>query len=186
MDAAAFDARYVAEGDPWGYHTSDYERAKYAATLAACGPGPFGSALELGASIGVFSTQLAPRCEQLTTIDFSPVAVQAARRELSGFPHAEALVGEIPGAIDGRPRHLVVASEILYYLQPAALATTLVELEQRLVRGGRLVVVHWRPPGPERPFSAAEVHGRVCAQPGLEVREDCSGEDYLLHVLERV
>ena len=59
MTLADFEARYAAQGDPWGYTESEYEQRKYAATLAACGPGPFACALELGGSIGVFSAQLA-------------------------------------------------------------------------------------------------------------------------------
>ena len=40
MTAEDFEARYRADPDPWGYLASEYEQAKYAATLAACGPGP--------------------------------------------------------------------------------------------------------------------------------------------------
>ena len=36
-----FEAEYRADPDPWRYRSSAYEQAKYAATLAACGPGPF-------------------------------------------------------------------------------------------------------------------------------------------------
>jgi predicted TPR repeat methyltransferase len=185
MGAKAFDERYAGEGDPWGYRSSDYERAKYAATLAACGEGPFRSALELGASIGVFSAQLAPRCQQLTTIDFSTVAVTEARRELSGFAHVKVVAGEIPTALDEAARDLVVASEILYYLAPPALVATLERLEQVLEPGGRIVLVHWRPAGPERPFTAQQVHDQVLALPWLGLVEDASTEAYLLHVMER-
>jgi predicted TPR repeat methyltransferase len=185
VNVSAFDRRYRDEGDPWGYRTSEYERDKYQATLAACGAGPFRSALELAGSIGIFSAMLAPRCGELTTIDFSAPAVTQARRELSGFPQATALVGEIPGALPEGHHDLIVASEILYYLEPAALDGTLVRLEQRLAAGGRLVVVHWRPQGPERPFTAAQVHDRVLALDWLSLEADNSTPEYLLHVLER-
>jgi cyclopropane fatty-acyl-phospholipid synthase-like methyltransferase len=185
MRATTFDERYRNEGDPWGYRTRAYEHAKYTATLSACGDGPFRSALELGASIGVFSALLAPRCEQLTTIDFSTVAVAEARCGLRGFDQIEVLTGEIPSALDDRPRDLIVASEILYYLEPEALTTTLERLDNVLLVGARLVLVHWRPAGPERPFSAREVHDRVLALPWLRCRDDRSTADYLLHVLER-
>ena len=56
MRAAEFERRYRREGDPWRYRSSEYEQAKYDATLSACGPGPFESALELGSSIGVSIT----------------------------------------------------------------------------------------------------------------------------------
>jgi SAM-dependent methyltransferase len=185
MIAAEFERRYRDQADPWGYRTSPYERAKYEATLRACGPGPFTAALELGGSIGVFSAMLAPRCESLTTVDCAPTAVAAARRELVAHPHAQAQLGELPGAIGDREFDLVVASEILYYLDDDALAGTLERLERVLVRGGRLVAVHWRPPGPERPRSAAQIHRRLRELPWLRPVADGSTDDYLLHILER-
>lgn len=183
MTAADFEARYQREGDPWGYETSPYEREKYAATLAACGDGPFASALELGASIGVFSRQLAPRCRSLVTIDASRTAVAAARRRLAGLAPVTATVGTIPSDIPRGDYDLVVASEILYYLSPTELDETLELIRECLV--GRLVAVHWRPAGPERPFDAAEVHDRLRRLPWLHRVADAGTGDYLLDVLER-
>lgn len=185
MKAAEFERRYRRDGDPWGYRSSLYELAKYDATLGACGTGPFVSALELGGSIGVFSGRLAGRCERLTTIDCSPTAVVAARAQLDGFPGAQALIGEIPGAIGPGSHDLVVASEILYYLDDDALTATLERLGDVLIAGGRIVAVHWRPPGPERPQTAVEVHARLRSEPWLHPLADRSTADYLLDVLER-
>ena len=183
--AQAFDARYAREGDPWGYRSSDYERAKYGATLAACGDGPFCCALELGASIGVFSALLAPRCQRLTTVDFSRVAVAQARQELRHCAHVDVRTAAIPWDLGSERYDLVVASEILYYLEPVALAATLSWLKYGLLDQGRLVIVHWRSAGPERPFTTDLVHDRVLAQPWLRCRADGCTDDYLLHVLER-
>jgi SAM-dependent methyltransferase len=185
MKAAEFERRYRRDGDPWGYGSSAYELAKYDATLDACGPGPFVSALELGGSIGAFSAQLAGRCEALTTIDWSPTAVRAAETRLADFPRARAIVGEIPDAIEPSDHDLVVASEILYYLDDDALTATLERLGNVLVAGGRLVAVHWRPPGPERPQTAVAVHARLRSRPWLRPVSDRSTADYLLDVLER-
>jgi cyclopropane fatty-acyl-phospholipid synthase-like methyltransferase len=185
MKAAEFERRYQRDGDPWHYRSSAYERAKYDATLSACGPGPFASALELGGSIGVFSARLAERCCTLTTIDCSPTAVAIARTQLADVPHAHAVLGEIPGAIRAGDHDLVVASEILYYLDDDALATTLERLREVLVVGGRLVAVHWRPSGPERPQTAAAVHALLRSVPWLLSRAERGTDDYLLDVLER-
>ncbi len=185
MTTAEFERRYRQDADPWQYRSSEYERAKYAATLAACGPGRFASGLELGGSIGVFSGRLAPRCDVLTTIDCSPTAVAAARARLADFAHADARLGEIPGAIEPARHDLVVASEILYYLDDDAFEATLERLHQVLVTGGRLVAVHWRPTGPERPRSAAEIHGRLRSLTWLRAVGDYGTDDYLLDVLER-
>ena len=180
-----FEARYRRDADPWGYRSSAYEQAKYQATLAACGPGPFASAVELGGSIGVFSRLLAPRCASLTTIDGSPTAVRIARAELAGCPGVAAVLASLPEGIPDGPHDLVVASEILYYLDAEVLARTLLRLEQTLAAGGRLVAVHWRPPGPERPFSAAQVHDLLRSFDWLAVVDERSTADYRLDVLER-
>ena len=185
MSLADFELRYRSDPDPWGYLTSDYERDKYAATLAACGDGPFEDALELGASIGVFSALLAPRCGRLTTIDAAPTAVAAARRRLAGTPAVRVILGAIPDAIPDRPFDLVVASEILYYLSADELGATLGRLESCMASGARLVAVHWRPAGPERPVNADFVHRVLREQSWLEPSEHAGTDDYALDVLER-
>lgn len=187
MSPADFEARYRANHDPWRYTTSDYERRKYEATLTACGRGPFADALELGGSIGVFSSLLAPRCDRLSTIDAAPTAVASACRRLSGAPYVDVILGEIPDAIPIRDFDLVVASEILYYLSASGLSRTVQRMESVMVMGARLVAVHWRPGGPERPFDAREVHAILREQPWLEsVTSNGDADEYQLDVLERI
>jgi SAM-dependent methyltransferase len=185
MTETDFEHRYRDDPDPWRYTDSEYERAKYAATLEACGDGPFRSALELGASIGVFSALLAPRCTRLTTIDFSPTAVALARERLRGHANVEVIVGRIPDALPPGACDLIVASEVLYYLDPGALQKTLEAIEQRLEPRGRLVCVHWRPGGPERPLDAESVHAEVKRQAWLAPVRSGGTEEYLLDVLQR-
>jgi SAM-dependent methyltransferase len=186
MSAAVdFEARYRADPDPWGYATSDYERRKYAATLAACGPGPFARALELGSSIGVFSALLAPRCERLDTLDAAPTAVAAARKRLASHPGTVARLGSIPEDVPHGPFELVIASEILYYLTPARLADTLARVADVLAPDGRLVAVHWRPPGPERPHTAEQVHRLLRRCAWLAPVDSHPHPQYLLDVFER-
>lgn len=169
---------------PWNYRTNSYEQRKYIATLEACGLGPFDHALELGGSIGVFSAQLAPRCRRLTTIDFSSTAVALAEVRLRAYPQATALLGRIPTELPGGPFDLVVASEVLYYLGRSELENTLVGLRAALTPRGRLVCVHWRPAGPERPFTAGQIHTAVRSQPWLQLVASAETDDYLLDVLQ--
>ncbi|HEY2440707.1 MAG TPA: SAM-dependent methyltransferase [Solirubrobacteraceae bacterium] len=185
MTAADFEARYRRDPDPWAYTSSAYERDKYAATLEACGEGPFTAALELGGSIGVFSTLLAFRCRSLVTIDASVTAVTVARRRLARRRSVTVIAGTIPQDIPRREYDLVVASEILYYLTGSQLDDTLDVVRDCTRAGARLVAVHWRPAGPDRPLDAATVHDRLRGLPWLaRVAADETG-DYLLDVLER-
>jgi cyclopropane fatty-acyl-phospholipid synthase-like methyltransferase len=161
VPAGYFEERYRAEVDPWSYRSSGYEREKYAATLRACGTGPFARALELGASIGEFSALLAPRVRGLDTIDFAPTAVAHARRRVRDLPHVHPQVGKVPDDLPDGPFDLVIASEILYYLDDRDLERTLGEVRRRMTVGARLVAVHHRPDGPERPLSADAVHAAL-------------------------
>jgi nodulation protein S (NodS) len=185
MTAEDFEARYRADPDPWGYLASEYEQRKYAATLAACGPGPFACALELGGSIGVFSAMLAPRCERLVTVDVSPTAVACARSRLAGHPSVEPIVGAIPAAVPRLTYDLVVASEILYYLSDDELAGTVTLLQRTMVAGAVLVAVHWRPSGPERPRDAMQAHAALANSPWLRRVHHGGTDDYLLEVFRR-
>jgi predicted TPR repeat methyltransferase len=180
-----FEARYREDPDPWGYERSEYERDKYAATLDACGPGPFAHALELGGSIGVFSALLEPRCERLDTLDAAPTAVAAARERLATHPTAHARLGSIPEDVADGPFDLVVASEVLYYLDEQRLARTLARIAEVLASGGRLVAVHWRPTGSERPHSAEQVHRMLRLHEALAPVRVQRRAQYLLDVLER-
>jgi hypothetical protein len=185
MANAEFEALYRSNPDPWGYESSPYEREKYAATLRACGPGPFAHALELGGSIGVFTAALAPRCQRLVSIDAAGTAVAVARARLAGSPAVEIRLGCIPADIPPGQFDLVVASEILYYLEPPDLDATLAVLHERSAPGTRLVAVHWRPAGPERPFTAEQVHARLREIDWLRRLAFAPTDDYLLDVFER-
>lgn len=185
MTGVDFEARYRADPDPWSYETSAYEHAKYRDTLAACGPGPFRRGLELGGSIGVFSALLAPRCRSLVTIDRAPTAVAAARRRLARMPGVTVRLGTIPRDIPALEYDLVVASEVLYYLSESELQATLGILRRRTPAGARVVAVHWRPAGPERPLTAADVHGALCDVDWLRPVRQADTADYLLGVWQR-
>jgi SAM-dependent methyltransferase len=185
MTPSDFEQRYLEDDDPWSYEDSPYEQAKYAATLEACGAGPFRSALELGGSIGVFTERLAPHCERLITIDVSKTAASMARRRVAGFPGTEVLCGSIPDDIPDREYDLVIASEILYYLEESDFERTVAVIRARLITGGRLVAVHWRPASPERPFTGGQVHSRLRDDPWLTSVRGEQAPGYLLDVLER-
>jgi len=181
---AVFEARYRADADPWGTLTEPYELEKRRRTLAACGPGPFASACELGAGLGALAAELAPRCGRLIALDAAPTAVAAAAERLAPFAHAEARLAVMPHDLPVDERFdLIVASEVLYYLDAAALAATAAWAARALVTGGRLVAVGWIGEAPDMPGDAEG----VVAALARELRSVATQADpgYRIDVLER-
>ena len=84
-----FDGLYQQNEDPWDFKTSDYERDKYAATLATLPNERYQNAFEIGCSIGVLTQQLASRCDRLLAVDGSEKPLQQARQRLHDQPHVQ-------------------------------------------------------------------------------------------------
>ena len=182
-----FEARYRTDPDPWRTLTDPYESHKRERTLTACGPGPFASACDLGAGTGVLAAALAPRCDQLLALDGAPTAVAEAQRRLTPFPHAEARVARLPDGLPTGPFDLVVASEILYYLDEDAFRHGLGLAAGRVGRWGRAVAVHWTGTAPDLQRGADDVGAALAATPRLRMVEDGTGSHrgFRLDVLER-
>lgn len=158
VDAERFERHYEASADPWNYRDSDYEREKYAATLAALPPGDFDRALEVGCSIGVFSGMLAARCRRLVAIDFSQRAVALARERLAGEQNVEVVHASFPEQVPAGDWDLIVCSEVLYYLDEPTLASALEWLQAQLGSGAAVVAVSWRGSGAQEPLLGDDVH----------------------------
>jgi predicted TPR repeat methyltransferase len=184
VSAAAFEARYRAEGDPWLTLSDPGERAKARAALAACGDGPFDAVCDLGAGLGVLAAALAPRSRRLVALDAAPTAVAAAAERLARWPHAEARLAVLPDGLPAERFDLVVASEILYYLPPDDLDETLRRLDRALVPGGRVVAVHWLGDATDLHHSADDVHDALAVRPRLTRIETTRAPTYRLDVLE--
>lgn len=118
--ADIFDRLYASDPDPWGFATSPYEAAKYRDTLDLldlAAPGRrFRRAAELGCSIGVFTSMLAPRCDELVAIDAASAAVDAAGARCAALTHVRFTCGLLPAAWPDGRFDLMVVSEILYFL----------------------------------------------------------------------
>lgn len=183
---ALYEQRFRADPDPWRYEVSEYEHEKRAATVAACDSSQRRHrTLELGSANGVLASELAAFSDHLVAVEAVPAAAALARQRLDPLPGAVVVEGLIPADVSPGPYDLVVASEILYYLDAAAYETTLAELRGWLEPGARLVAVHWRPNGPERPRSADDVHRDLRALPFLEHTADGASDEYRLDVFRR-
>ena len=138
-----FEELYARDPDPWKFATSDYERRKYAATLDILPPGPFGDALEIGASIGVLTRSLAARCNRLLATDVVDAALDQARERCADLAHVRFARMIAPGEWPGGTFDLVLFSEVLYYLSPDGIAKAAHETISSLRSGGAVLLVNW-------------------------------------------
>jgi predicted TPR repeat methyltransferase len=179
-----FEGLYAESGDPWNFETSEYEQTKYARTLAVLGERRFRSALEAGASIGVFTEMLADRCDELLAVDVSERAVAAARRRLSGRGHVRVERRTLPEEMPDGPFDLIVASEVLYYFPGEEMLAVLHGFERELARGGLLLAVHWRRETKTYPLQGDEVHELLAQNTRLRNKETIIEPDYRLDLFE--
>lgn len=154
-----FDNLYAGSADPWGFETSEYEREKYERTLGILARrGRYRNILEVGCSIGVFTSMLAPLCDKLLAVDVSEAAVAAARERLSDSPHVRVERRTLPEEMPEGPFDLIVASEVLYYWPAEVMLAALGHFEEELAPGGALLAVHWRKETKTYPLQGDEVH----------------------------
>ena len=158
LGRAYFDDLYDRHDDPWGFTTRWYERRKRAVTLAALPDERYGSALEVGCSIGVLTEQLAARCDAVTAVDLSDAAVTRARQRLADEPHVSVAVADVASAFPAGTFDLVVVSEIGYYFEPAVLRRVLADTADAVAPGGTVVLCHWRHTVDDYEMSGDDVH----------------------------
>ena len=158
LEREVFEALYARDDDPWGFATSDYEAAKYVATVAALGDRRFARGLDVGCSIGVLTALLAERCDALLAVDVAGRAVSRARERLAALPHVRVERRTLPEDLPAGPFDLIVCSEVLYYWSRDLLLGALPALTAALAPGGSLLAVHWRPPTRTYPLRGDAVH----------------------------
>ena len=143
LQADYFEALYAANPDPWHFETSPYEDAKYTATVAALGGRRLDSILEVGCSIGVLTSRLAPLTTRLVATDISKRALEAAKTRNSGLSNVSFEERGLPSDLPGGTFDLIVLSEVLYYLDRQDLALAIEAVVARLPERGEALLVHW-------------------------------------------
>lgn len=191
LPAEYFDHVYRANADPWNFAASPYEAAKYAATLAVLPRARYGRALEIGCSIGVFTAQLAGRCDALLSLDIAEAALAQARARCAHLPNVRferrGVPAEFPTA-EG-PWDLVVVAEVGYYLDLEDLHRLRAQAIASLAPGGELLLVHWTPLVHDYPLTGDQVHETFHARAGedgeLSHLHDAREERYRLDLFRR-
>ena len=163
-----FDGLYAADPDPWRFASSEYERGKYAATLAALPPRRFATALEIGCSIGVLTSQLAARCDDLLALDVAEAALAQARARCpqDRYPGVRFERRAVPDAWPDGRFDLMVFSEVLYYLDAAGIRVVAAQAMAALNPGGCILLVHYLG-GTDYPSTGDEAATGFIAASGL-------------------
>ena len=144
IDPAYFEQLYQRDPDPWKFATSDYERDKYAATVAALPAGRrFRRCFEVGCSIGVLTRQLAAQCDSLLGVDVSETALAQARERCADLPAVDVQLMAVPTAWPEGRFDLIVFSEVLYYLGIPGIHEAARRSLACLDEGGMVVLVNW-------------------------------------------
>ena len=184
LDREYFEDLYEQLPDPWGFETSPYERKKYERTLGVLQGRRYRRALEVGCSIGVFTTMLAPFCDEVRAVDVSEKAVAAARNRLAGFPHARVERRRLPEQTPEGPFDLIVVSEVLYYWPEEVMLAALRRFEEVLAPGGVLLAVHWRKETKTYPLQGDEVHALLLEHTRLTNTTAIVEPEYRLDLFE--
>ena len=167
LDPGYFRERYAAAPDPVGLAERWYETRKYALTVALLPRERYSTAFEPGCSIGVLTTQLAPRCDRLLACDAIPDAIASAQARTSRLRGVRVEQRVIPRDWPPHTFDLIIFSEILYYFGDADFDRVLRLGISSLRPGGHLLAVHWRHPAPDHPRSGDDVHDALAAHARL-------------------
>ena len=143
MPPKYFEDLYAGDSDPWRFATSEYERAKYADTLAVLPLRHYDSGFEIGCSIGVLTQQLAPRCGQLLAVDAAEAPLAEARRRCGDYSHVRFEQMFVPRRWPDEAFDLILLSEVVYYLDADDVGALAARVRSSLAPGGEIVMAHW-------------------------------------------
>lgn len=158
LNQSYFDSVYQANEDPWSFETSDYERQKYEATLAALPNARYHNAFEIGCSIGVLTKELTNRCDQILAVDASELPLKAARVRLASHTSVVIQQMSVPDEFPDARFDLILVSEVGYYFALPDLERLRKLIIDHLKPSGHLLLVHWTPFVHDYPLTGDQVH----------------------------
>jgi predicted TPR repeat methyltransferase len=138
-----FEQLYAGDADPWRFASSEYEREKYAETLAALPADHYARGLEIGCSIGVLTQRLASRCTRLVAVDAAAAPLFEARRRCLDYANVAFAQMFVPAQWPAGEFDLILLSEVVYYLDAGDVAALAARVASALAPRGDVVLVHW-------------------------------------------
>jgi SAM-dependent methyltransferase len=180
-----FLGMYEAKDDPWDLATKWHDRRKNAVTVASLPREHYRRCYEPGASVGLLTALLAPRCDEILAVDSIASAVEQARAVVKDFPSVRVEEATLPADLPEGTFDLMVVGDLLYYLSAADLTRLLDGLMERLEPGGDFVSVHFRDRESGN-YDGFNAHLALTARPELEPVVHHDDEWFVLDVLRRV
>lgn len=182
-----FDRVYAANDDPWNFQTSEYEAAKYEATLAALPRENYQNAFEIGCSIGVLTERLTAKCERLLAIDVSEKAIEQAKIRCRNLPNVRLQTMHFPEEVPDEKFDLILISEVGYYLSPPDWEKAMMKVFTQLTENGQVALAHWTPFVHDYPQTGDEVHESFTKFAGNKLRKlrEIKADKYRLDVWEK-
>lgn len=138
-----FERLYLERPDPWSYRSSRYEIEKYEQVLACVRDWRTAQRrlLEIGCSIGVFSSLVAKEFDTVTCVDISSEALRAARRQTATLANIKFVNCDVRSlSLDAR-YDVILCAEVLYYLPEKSAPAVCAVLDQHLDSEGLIVLV---------------------------------------------
>lgn len=171
IDLAGFEAKFGQDADPWNTWSGRDEALKRTAILAALGSPPIGRVLELGAGNGSNSKPLARRALRLDATEATREGTRLVARAIAGrAPRARATQLIVPAPPPRARYDGIVVAELLYYLDPRAMAALARQVSRRLRPGGTLVLAHHRISFYDFVQHADGIHERFLRETGIAWR----------------
>ena len=142
---AELNRAFEPRADPWDYATVTQQRERIRSEVgmldAVRGDALFAQALEVGCAEGIFTEQLAPRCQSLLAVDISPVALSRARRRLDGNDHVRFAEWDLrTQPVAGSYNVIVIVHALEYIRNPLAIRKVRTNLVNSLEPGGYLLL----------------------------------------------
>lgn len=178
---AYFERLYAESDDPWKLASRAYEQRKYDVTLAALPRRRYRHAFEPACSIGVLTSRLAQRCDQLLAMDGAARAVDQVRTRV-GHENVRVELGWVPADWPTGMFDLVVLSELMYYLSAADRHQVIELATASLADEGHLLTVNWRHPFPEAAVHGDAVKAELRTHLDLQLLVDHTENDFTLQV----
>lgn len=181
ISATYFDDMYRTQSQ--GFERRFHDARKRALALAALPLERYTLAFEPGCGAGLMTHELAARCDRVIAADFSPLALKRARRYLDPSI-VELRHLHLPNEWPEEQFDLIVASELLYCLDPDELGQFYERVLGSLRPGGHLVLVHSRNTSAEYPLDAERVHEGLLEVEGLTPLAGYADSEVLIDVYE--